>query len=177
MPISEPITAKRAAAVRFILPDETEILIPAVSIDQARAALRLDPLEGEKETPLQYITRLQAQAKILFGAAHAHLTGKLAVMQVEEMVASLYIAACGLNAEQYALWQINQRKITNLQRSLAMLQNLDTLTVELAAQLNKLPHEIGAVPLADAVALRESIAKLYAKKAQFEASLHGLKLQ
>ena len=165
--------AARAAALRVELPDGSEITIPPPSLQQAADALRLDPRAGaEPETDKQRVLRMQKQAAILFGKEHAPLLETLTMMQVGEIVQALYLVASGIDPASFVAYQAALRE--QARRTAAeTLADIDSLTIDLAAELRITPAEAAKMPVADAVAVRNRLAKNTHERAKFTAAVHG----
>ena len=178
---ADPLTARRAPAVRFELPPPLagEVVIPAPSLGQVADCLRLDPKEGaEPETARARLLRLQRQAEILLGGAHAHLTGRLTMGQVAEVVQALYLAAAGIDPTDFVAAQTALRHGRADPRGAeALLADIDRLTIELAAELRITPAEAAKMPVADAVSLRAKLAENARAEARFVAAVHGRTLE
>ena len=178
---ADPLTARRAPAVRFELPPPLagEVVVPAPSLGQVADCLRLDPREGaEPETARGRILRLQRQTEILLGRRHAHLTGRLTMGQVAEVVQALYLAAAGIDPGDFVAAQAALRRGQADARSAAeLLADIDRLTIELAAELRITPAEAAKMPVADAVSLRAKLAENARLEARFVAAVHGRTLE
>ena len=135
--------------------------------------LRLDPEEGQAEPFAAYVERLHGQGTLLFGPEREHLLKELAPFQVAEIVSALLFAAAGMDESMFALWRLSQPQNVARQSTLEMLGRLESLSIELAAELSKLPSEIGATPLADCVALQEQLYKARKEVADFQIAVHG----
>ena len=176
-----PITAPRASAVRFELPAplNREVIIPPPSMDQIAACLRLDPKsDGPAETPRERIIRLHRQAQILLGPDHASLTGELQIAQVAEMVQALYLAGNGVDPANFVQCQRYLREQRDSQRSAEdLLEDIETLSVGLGAELKITPAQAAQMPIADAVSLRNRLAEAATAEAKFDAALHDKELR
>lgn len=178
---ADPLTARRAPAVRFELPPPHagEVVIPAPSLGQVADCLRIDPRKGdEPETARGRILRLQRQAEILLGRRHAHLTARLTMGQVAEVVQALYLAAAGIDPTDFVAAQASlQRMRADPRGAEELLVEIDRLTIELAAELRITPAEAAKMPVADAVSLRAKLAENARAEARFVAALHGRVLE
>ena len=169
----KPKPAPRAYALRFDLGEGRLVTFPPVGLDLAMAVLRLDPEEAQAEPFAAYVERLHAQATLLFGVEREHLLKELAPFQVAEIVSALLFAAAGMDESMFALWRLSQPQNLARQSALEMLGRLESLSIELAAELSKMPDEIGARPLADCVALQEQLYKARKEESEFQAAIHG----
>ena len=199
--------SSRARPCTFILPDDSEITIQPPGVDQVIACLRLDPPRNDAarladmakqlraagyevelpaapivetvvpETPLEEFERARAQFRHLAGPANAYLSGVLDAFQLAQMTGALYASSMGMDAEAFAAWQakIHEEKVA-ITAEVAMTQ-LEDLTVEMAAEFEKLPSEVGAQPLADLLAARERLARLRRGQRAFDAAVHDKKLE
>ena len=174
---ADPLTARRAPAVRFELPPPHagEVVIPAPSLGQVADCLRLDPKQGaEPETARERILRLRRQAEILLGRRHAHLTARLTMGQVAEVVQALYLAAAGIDPTDFVAAQASlRRKRADSRGAELLLADIDRLTIELAAELRITPAEAAKMPVADAVSLRAKLAENARAEARFADAVHG----
>ena len=175
------VRSSRARRVRFTLPERlglpgNEIVVPPPTVDQIIDCLALDPGQDSPETPWEEMRRLRAQAQVLLGPAHASLAGKLAPWELAQVVGALYLAANGLDAEAYAEWQRQARESAVQATALETIARLEDLTASVAAELQRLPSEIGAQPLPDVLALRARLARLRRDRLRFDAALHGATL-
>lgn len=168
-----PTPAPRGLTLRFDLGDGRTVSFPPVSIDSAREVLRLDPAKDHRETYAEYVERLQAQARLLFGPDREALLAELTPGQVAEIVSALLYAAGGMTPASFALWRAAQPANVAHITSLEMLARLEELTLDLAAELKRLPAEVGTSPLADAAALQERLHAARVADAGFQAALHG----
>ena len=176
MPIDKPARVARGSTTRIQLSDKSVITVPPVSVEQVRRCIRLDPDDGHRESDAEYVERVAEQFTILVGEAHAHLTGKLTLEAVQQIVKILFIAACGMNPEDYAKWQAATTKLAKRRTALETLRDLDAATVSLAAELSLRPSDVAAMPLADCAAIRQEIGKLTTQRSRFEAAIHGIKI-
>ena len=171
--LNELVRAARARPVRLDLGEDGCHVIPPATLDQVAACVLLDPDEPAKETAKARTERLRRQARILLGPDHEHLTGRLGEAQITLVVGALYIAANGLDAEQFARWQEGERELAVSATRLELLASLEELTVYLAVELRKLPAEAGAIPLADALAAHKRIQERYQAEVDFQIALRG----
>ncbi len=167
--------ASRARKVRFALPDGAEVTVDPPSLDQVIECLLLDPVKGASETPLEEFQRLRRQARALIGPGYESFA-KLDSWQIGQVVSTLYVAACGLDAEAYARWQLLQREAKAHREALEMVENLEKMSVELAPFMRMAPAGVGAEPLADLVALQESITRFRNDDREFVAGIRGITL-
>ena len=162
----------RARPCRFRLPDASEIVVKPPTLDQAIQCLLLDPEPGGTESPLDQLRRVREQARVLLGPEHADLTTKLDQWQLGEIIGALYISASGMNAEAYARWQLGERQKQRSVAALEIIARMEDMCADLAAELERLPSEVGAQPLADLIALRERLEKRRKAEIKFQAALH-----
>ncbi len=132
---------------------------------------------GYRETDREYVERVAAQFTVLVGPENASLTGKLTLQQCEEIMRTLFIAGRGMDAEQFAYWQVEEGKNAVRRSNLERLRDLDDAIVATAAEWKMRPADVAAMPLADLVAVREEVAKIVTAEARFQASIHGMKLE
>lgn len=155
MDVAKPHLSPRPEPLRFMLPDssDTVVEIPPVTLDQARLALRLDPAEGHRETGREEMFRLHDQAVILLGPKFEYLCGVLQPVQMREVLAAIYRAACNPDPARYARDQIAARQ--SAPGAYDLLRHLEGVCIELATALGKSAAEIGAMPLRTAIELCE----------------------
>ncbi len=136
-----------------------------------------DTLTDHPETPAEELVRLRRQFVALCGKKHAHLTGTLDKFEIGQVVSAVYVAGCGMNAELLARWQVAQRQVAHKLTRLEMIESLQRLSVDLAAQLgNRTPSEVGREALADLAAFQVALAKEQRKVSTWEAGLHDKQL-
>lgn len=180
MPLQDSVRPARASALRVVLPapHHREIVIQPPSLKQGRDCLALDPqADAPPESQRERLDRLTRQAAILFGPEHAHLVELLTVDQCAEIVQGLYLAGAGIDPGDFLAVQKSLREQRTYKRTSAeLLDQIDTLTVELAAELRQLPAGVESMPMLDAVNLRERLAAHALAAAKFDAALHGAKL-
>ena len=181
MPLQKSVRPLRATALRIQLPPphSKEIVVQPYSLGQGAACLALDPApDAAPESKRDKLARLAEQARILLGPEHAYLVDLLTVDQCVEIIQGLYLTGSGIDPANFVEVQKHRRKQRENERSSAELHaQIETLTIELAADLKRLPSEVEAMPLTDAVSLRERLAEQALAAARFDASLHGMKLQ
>ncbi len=154
MDVAEFRPSPRPEPLRFTLPDDpTEISIPPVTFDQLRKALRLEPEDGTHETAKAGILRLCAQAEVLLGPSLVYLLDVLQPVQMRVVLAAIYTAALGKDAERYARLDSvacapEARRVTY-----DLLHRLEAISIELCTALDKLPSELGPMPVAEGVEL------------------------
>ncbi len=180
MPLQDSIRPGRASALRVELPapHNREITFQPPSLKMGRECLALDPKAGAPpETPRERLDRLTRQATILFGPEHAHWVEVLTLDQCTEIVQALYLVSAGIDPADFLTVQKSLRDQRQSKRTSAeVLAQIETLTVELAADLKQLPSTVEAMPLLDAVNLRDRLAEHAAKEAKFYAVMLRTKL-
>ena len=176
MPLDKPIRNARGWSTRIELPDKSIVTVPPVSAAQVGECIRLDPEPGQRETDREYIERVVAQFTLLVGPENAHLTGKLTLQQLEQIIRALFIAGRGMDVEAFARWQVEEDRQAAVRTTLERLRDLDEAIVATAAEWRMRPSDVAAMPLADLVAVREEVAKLVTAETKFQAGIHGYKV-
>ena len=170
----------RASTLRVELPPPfDEVVLQPPGLGQLSAAMRLDPRKGDApESRRALVQRLARQARLLLGPDHAHLVDELPHEIMGEIVHGLYLVASGIDPAEALAVQEHLRQLREIEQreAAAMAEDIDKLTVELAADLRITPAEAAKIPLADALSLRAKRAENARAEEKFEAAVHGFKL-
>ena len=169
--LNELVRAAQARPVPLELEPGEIYSIPPASLDQIARCVLLDPDDPAKESPKARTLRLLRQAKILLGPEHEDLTERLGEGQIILIVGALYIAANGLDPEQFARWQESEREVAISATKLELLAKLDELTNYLVVELRD--KQAGEIPLANAIAIHQRIQERIKEEFDRQIILRG----
>ena len=172
--LTQGLRALRSRPITFDLDGETVEISPP-TLGQATAAVRLE-VDTENDSAAQRLVRFERQARLILGPQHAHLVDRLNQEQIAEIVGALYVAANGMDPVAYVRWQQAQKRAGIKLDALKVLQNLDNMVIELAAQMGIRASDAEQEPLADAAATLERMAKIERQRVEVQAVIAGRKI-
>ena len=144
------IDAHTASGTKFAYErdgDVQEVVIPPVSLDSARRALKLHPADGHAEGHAEFIFRLLDEAKILLGASFEHLTAVLTPCEVRELLAAVWWTTLRVEPAEAAVFPLRQTPARTTQPAAQLLATVEMLAVIVPEEFPSLAGRVGDLPV------------------------------
>ena len=157
MPTEPPNPAAPAPGLRVLLPDDTEITVPPVTIRQAKAALALHPADKAAEKFPAYIHRLEKELTILLGPSFDGLAGTLPPLTACDLVAMLWVSATDYQPHEPGCHLVWPEPRGTARPAAEMLATINLLADTLPKDFPLAPEQVHELALGTAFRLYHTI--------------------